>query len=145
MNFFTRKLRTFAVVAAGLAALLLGSCSPAGSKRPLGPPADVATHAPELVGTWELTKCYEYVGKPCSGSCGGEILILRTDGFGAWIFDYDISRFDMSISWKNDGPVLLVEGGGVSGDYVISGNTLRIKRPNDRCNFEFELKTRQTQ
>jgi hypothetical protein len=136
MSFFTQKLRTFAVVAVGLVALLLGSCAiaPTGSKRPLGPPADVATHAPELIGMWERTQ------QGC-GSEGFNMRIFKTDGFGADVSeDGCCDVMDRGWEWKTDGSVLFnITAERVWGDYVVSENTLRIKYANSDCTEEYRL------
>jgi hypothetical protein len=134
------KVKNVGMVGAAVAvALLMGSCfPPPGSKRPLGPPADVATHPPELIGVWELINCYGQCNT--NGQCGGELLLLRTDGMGAWIFENDYGRYDDPLSWSTDGPVLF--GGPMSGDYTLSDNTLRIKRPDRDCVYELKLKAR---
>jgi hypothetical protein len=135
MSFFTQKLRTFAVAAVGSAALLLGSCvtAPQGSKRPLGPPADVATHAPELIGMWERTR------QGC-GAKGYDMTIFKTDGFGANVGVYDCCDvIDLGWEWKTDGSVLFNNYGEVLGDYVVSENMLRIKYANSDCTNEYTL------
>jgi len=160
MSFFKKKLRAFAVVAVGLTALLLGSCviSPAGLKRPLGPPADVATHAPELIGMWKLTQI-----------CGHEpaadmLLVFKTDGFGAEVHGEEsvlaggittsdgkpathLSVVDRGFEWSTDESVLFhVTYNDVWGDYDVSGDILRIKyRDRNDCKMaEYKLMSRDT-
>jgi len=155
MSLFTQKLRTFAVAAVGSAALLLGSCvtAPQGSKRPLGPPADVATHAPELIGMWALTQ-----------NCGHEpeydmVQIFKTDGFGAVVYGVEsnyehittsdgkhltkMDIVDRGFEWSTDESVLFnVTNNEVWGDYVVSEDTLRIKYRDKNCTQEYTLITR---
>jgi len=137
MSFFTQKLRIFAVVAVGSIALLLGSCfPPAMSKTPLGPLADEATHAPELIGIWEQTRS-------CGDGDGAAVLVFRPDGTGFVKFETEnYGIMELGWKWSSDGTVLYrKDGADVWGDYVISEDALRIKEVNG-CTKEFKLGTR---